>query len=80
MYAFKFSIFSGWNPGRRQVPPKQNLNYATGSKSENKTGAKSESETLGAAEQYSLLKADGAEERVLYVREWERELCIEFSH
>ena len=51
------------------MPPKQNLNYATGSKSENKTGAKTESETLGAAGQYSLLKADGAEERVLYVRE-----------
>ena len=60
------------------MPPKQNLNYATGSKSENKTGAKTESETLGAAGQYSLLKADGADERVLYVRE--RELCIEFSH
>ena len=59
------------------MPPKQNLNYATAwvqtwplvglthgfdmSWFQNKTGAKSESETLVAAEQYSLLKADGVE-------------------
>ena len=71
-----FQFFSGWNPGRRQVPPKAKSQLRHWVQTwplvglthgfdmswfQNKTGAKSESETLGAAEQYSLLKADGVE-------------------